>query len=91
MNNNNNEIRVKVNGGYLVAGLNENMEGNSHDGIYVVFETDDGDIIDIVLAKTETEYNEEEINVYCYENVYNENFTRKFALNNKEIYKALNG
>lgn len=83
---NNNEIRVKVNGGYLVAGRNADP---NYDGIYIVFETDDGDIIDVVL--TEAKSNKEKIDVYCYEDVYTEDFTRKYTLDNKEIYKALNG
>ena len=66
--NNNNEIRVKVNGGYLVAGRNADP---NYDGIYVVFETDEGTIIDIVLTEAKSEYNKELIDVYCYENVYN--------------------
>lgn len=83
----NNQIRVKVNGGYLVAGRNLDPE---YDGIYIVFETDDGNLIDIVLTECESENNKEKIEVYCYEDVYNEDFTRKFTINNKEIYKALN-
>jgi hypothetical protein len=82
-----NEIRVKVNGGYLVAGRNSDPD---YDGIYIVFETDDGDIIDVVLTEVKAEHNKEKIDVYCYENVYNEDFTRKFVLDIKEIYKALN-
>ena len=84
----NNKIRVKVNGGYLVAGRSPDTD---YDGIYIVFETDDRDIIDVVLTEAKAEYNKEKIDVYCYENVYNEDFTRKYTLDNKEIYKALNG
>ena len=51
---NNNEIRVKVNGGYLVAGRNADP---NYDGIYIVFETDEGTIIDIVLTEAKSEYN----------------------------------
>ena len=82
-----NEIRVKVNGGYLVAGRNVNKD---YDGIYVVFETDHGDIIDIVLTEAPAEHNKEKINVYCYEDVYTEDFTKKYTIDSKEIYKALN-
>jgi hypothetical protein len=84
----NNEIRVKVNGGYLVAGRNADPD---YDGIYIVFETDDGDVIDVVLTEAKAEHNKEKIDVYCYEDVYTEDFTRKYTLDNKEIYKALNG
>ncbi len=82
----NNKIRVKVNGGYLVAGRNPDPD---YDGIYIVFETNNGDIVDIVLTEAKAEYNKEKIDVYCYEDVYTEDFTRKYTLDNKEIYKAL--
>ena len=84
---NNNEIRVKVNGGYLVAGRNADP---NYDGIYVVFETDEGTTIDIVLTEAKSEYNKKLIDVYCYENVYTDDFTKKFTLDTEEIYKALN-
>ena len=82
------EIRVPVNGGYLVAGRNSDPD---YDGIYIVFETDEGDIIDIVLTECKAEDNKSKVDVYCYEDVYTEDFTRKYTLNNKEIYKALKG
>lgn len=85
---NQNEIRVPVNGGYLVAGRNSDP---NYDGIYIVFETDEGDIIDVVLTEAKSEYNKEKIDVYCYGNVYTEDFTMKYTLDSKEIYKALNG
>ena len=85
---NKNEIRVKVNGGYLVAGRNSDPDC---DGIYIVFETDDGDIIDVVLTEAKAEYKKEKIDIYCYEDVYNENFTHKATLYVRQIYSALNG
>ena len=84
---NDNEIRVKINGGYLVAGRNPDPD---YDGIYIVFETDDGDIIDVVLTEAKSEYNKEKIDVYCYEDEYDDDFTRKYTLDSKRIYKALN-
>ena len=83
---NNNEIRVKVNGGYLVAGRNADP---NYDGIYIVFETDEGTIIDIVATEAKAECNKEKIDVYCYENIYTDDFTKKFTLDIKEIYNAL--
>ena len=83
-----NEIRVKVNGGYLVAGRNSDPD---YDGIYIVFETDDGDIVDVVLTECKTENDKKKIDVYCYEDVYTEDFTKKYTLDNEEIYKAING
>ena len=81
-----NEIRVKMNGGYLVAGRNADP---NYDGIYVVFETDDGTVIDVVLTECKEETDRKKIDVYCYEDVYNEDFTRKYTLDSEEIYKAL--
>ena len=83
-----NEIRVKVNGGYLVAGRNPDPD---YDGIYIVFETDDGDIVDVVLTECKAENDKKKIDIYCYEDVYTENFTKKYTLDNEEIYKAING
>ena len=85
---NNNEIRVKVNGGYLVAGRNSDP---NYDGIYIVFETDDGDLIDVVLTECKTANNKEKIDVYCYEDVCCDDFTSKYTLDIKKIYRALNG
>ena len=82
-----NEIRVKVNGGYLVAGRNSDP---NYDGIYVVFETNDGDIIDVVLTECKTENEKKRIDVYCYEDPYTEEFTKAYSIDNDEFYKALN-
>lgn len=82
----NNEIRVKMNGGYLVAGRNPDPD---YDGIYIVFETDEGNIIDVVVAEAKAESNKEKIDLYCYEDVYNEDFTHKATLYVKQIYSAL--
>ena len=81
-----NEIRVKVNGGYLVAGRNTDP---NYDGIYIVFETNDGVVIDVVYTECKAENDKKKIEVYCYEDVYTEDFTRKYTLDSEEIYKAL--
>lgn len=84
----NNEIRVKVDGGYLVAGRNSDPD---YDGIYIVFETDDGYIVDVVLTECKAENDYKNIDVYTYENVYTEEWTKKYTLDNNEIYRAING
>lgn len=84
-----NEIRVKVNGGYLVAGINTYPEDN---GIYIIFETDDGDIVDVVLTECKAENDYKKIDViYIRKKVYTEEWTRKYTLDNNEIYRAING
>ena len=82
------EIRVKMNGGYLVAGRNADP---NYDGIYVVFEADDGTMVDVVLTECKSENDKKTIDVYCFENVYTDEFTKKYTLDSEEIYKALNG
>lgn len=81
-----NEIRVNMHGGCLVAGRNLDPD---YDGIYVVFEADDGSVVDVVLVECKEENNRKKIDVYTYEDVYNEDFTKKYTLNVKDIYKAL--
>jgi len=85
---NNNEIRVKMNGGCLVAG--RNLDPN-YDGIWVAFEADDGTVIDVVLTECKEENDRKTIDVYCYEDVYTDDFTKKYTLDSEEIYKAING
>lgn len=81
------EIRVRMNGGYLVAGRNPDQ---NYDGIYIVFESDDGAIIDVVVAECKSEFEKKKIDVYTYEDVFNEDYTRKCTLNVEDIYDALN-
>lgn len=85
---NNNEIRVKVNGGYIVAG--KLMDPN-YPGVYVTFETNDGDSIDIAVVESKVGNHEKTIDTYCYENVCTEDWTHKYTLGIKEIYDALYG
>lgn len=79
------EIRIPVKGGYLIAARNADVV---YDGISIMFETDDGDIIDIVRAECKLEYDYDRTDVYCYEDVNTEDFTRKFSINHKEVYEA---
>lgn len=81
-----NEIRVKVDGGYLVSGRNEDP---NYDGIYVCFESDFGDVIDIVLAEAKSENNKEIIDIYIYEDVSSEQWTSKFSIKTKDIKEAM--
>lgn len=85
---NKNEIRVKMNGGYLIALENKDPD---YSGICIMFETDDGTLVDVVYAETKAETDKKKIDVYCYEDAYNEDFTRKYILDSEEIYKAING
>ena len=84
---NTNEIRVPVKGGYLVASRNIDPD---YDGINIYFETDNGDMIDIVLTECKAEKNQKVIDVYCYEDVTSEDWTRKYIIDSEEIKKFLN-
>ena len=86
MNMDRNEIRVPVKGGYIVAGRNSDPD---YDGVYVVFETNDGDIVDLVLVEYENEYDRTDI--YCYEDVTIEDWTRKYSIQYEDIYEAFRG
>lgn len=81
-----NEIRVKVDGGYLVSGRNEDP---NYDGIYVCFESDSRDVIDIVLAEAKSENNKEIIDIYSYEDISSEQWTSKFSIKTKDIKEAM--
>lgn len=81
------QIRIKIKDGYLVAGRNSDPD---YDGIYIVFETNEGDIIDVALTECKTENDMKKIDVYTYEDVYTDNWTRKYTLDTDEINKVLN-
>lgn len=86
MRNNKNEIRIPMHGGYLIATASIDPD---YPGICVMFETNEGTLIDVVYAETKAENEKKKIDVYCYENAYNEDFTRKYTLNVKDIYEAI--
>lgn len=82
------EIRVKIPGGFIVAGRNNDPD---YDGVFVVFESDEGDILDLALVECKAEYEKKKIDVYTYADVYDEDFTDKFTLNVADILTALAG
>ena len=82
------QIRVPMNGGYLVASRNSDP---NYDGITIVFESNDGDIVDIAVAECKKENGRKLIDVYTYEDVYCEDVTRKYTINSDEISKAMYG
>ena len=81
-------VRVKVDGGHIIAGRNPDP---SYDGVCVMFETNAGDIIDLVLVESPDETERKVTNVYTYEDVYCEDFTRKYVIKHDDIYRALDG
>ena len=86
--NNKEEIRVPVKGGYLVATRNPEPD---YDGITIVFETSDGDVIDIVMTECKAENDFNQTDVYCFENVREDDVTRKFTIDHEEVYEVFGG
>ena len=83
---NENEIRIKVNGGTLIAFAHNDPYFPS---IAILFETENGDLIDVALAEVKAENSNKDIDVYTYEDVTTEDFTRKFTIKHNEIIEAL--
>lgn len=82
-----NQIRVPMNGGFLIA--ERNGDTTDYDGISIMFETAEGFIIDIVGAECKSEFERKQIDVYTYEDAYDDDFTRKYILKVEDIYKAI--
>lgn len=81
----NTQIRVPVHGGYLIA---EKNPDSNYSGISILFEAKNGCLIDIVTAECKAENDNKITDVYCYENIYDEDWTRKFSLSNEEMVKV---
>lgn len=83
---NENEIRVPINDGYLVARRNADP---NYDGIHIVFETKDGVSINITSVECKLETDKKKIDIYTYANVYTKDFTSKNSIKVDEIQKML--
>lgn len=79
-------IRVPVNGGFLLAGKNAD---DDYDGIYIAFETDNGDIIDIITTECRKSELKRKIHIYAYLDVYSDYYTSKRTIDIDKIYDAL--
>ena len=75
---------MPVHGGYLIA---EKNPDSSSSGISILFKAENGCLIDLITAECKAENNNKIIDVYCYEDVYDEDYTRKFSLNNEEMIR----
>lgn len=80
------EIRVPIAGGTIVAERNPDP---NYDGLTIFFQTDSGDIVDLVLVESKSENERKNIEVYNYDDVYSEDYTRKTTVLVKDIYEAL--
>ena len=80
------KIRVPVNGGFLIADRNASPDC---DGICIMFETNDGDIIEIITTECRKDTNKRKINIYSYLDVYSDYYTSKSTIDIDKIYDAL--
>jgi hypothetical protein len=81
------KIKVPVNGGYLVAERNPDPD---YDGITIYFESDKGTIADIVLTEAKAINDYKQIDIYVYDNEYDEDWTSTTSVNTDEYKKAFN-
>lgn len=77
------DIRIKVNGGYIIAYRNDNRD---YDGITIMFEADDGTLADIIVVESKSENDYKQTDVYCYEDVSSDEFTHKFTIDHEKIF-----
>ena len=80
------KIKVPVRGGYLVAERNPDPD---YDGITVYFETLGKEPVDLVLLESKKEDDFKRTNVYCYEDVFTEEWLHRFTVDHRNVYKAI--
>ena len=80
------EIVVKINGGSIHA-------WKAHDPDYpavgLSYHTEDGTMIDIACAETIMENGGTDVTVYTYDDVYSEDWQRKFVIRKADVDRAL--
>lgn len=80
-----NQARIKIPGGELVA---EESSDPEHSGICVYLELDSGDIMDLALMEHHNQDGKSTIEIYGYEDVWNEAWTQKYSIDISEAKKA---
>lgn len=81
----NSEIRIRVDGGFLVSHRNEDPD---YDGVYICFESDDGDVTNIVFAETNPRNNNKVIDVYSYADIHSKESTSAFSIKTEDFNEA---
>ena len=80
-----NQARIKIPGGELVV---EESSDPEHSGICVYLELDSGDIMDLALMEHHNQDGKSTIEIYGYEDVWNEAWTQKYSIDISEAKKA---
>lgn len=81
-----NKFKVKVNGGYLIAVESADPQ---NPGIAIEYETEQGDIIDVAYTEVKGEDGNKDIDVYTYEDVTTDEYSKHFRLLQSDIQAAL--
>ena len=82
----NNKIKIKMEGGHLVA---TKHEGSDYKGLYIAFEADNGEIIEIVAAEMNKEIGDN-LKVYCYQDPFVDEATDTYLIKKEELITASN-
>ena len=87
----NNEFRIPLISGTLIVSENPDPD---YSGASILFETANGNTVDIALVECRKEDNWEKIHTFVYADVCNEDFTNKFTINVDNIddfFKCMRG
>lgn len=87
MAENNNRIEVKMEGGHLVATKHEGLD---YKGIYIAFEADNGEVIEIIAAEMSEEIGKDNLKVYCYQDPSVDEPTDTYLIKNEDLITASN-
>ena len=71
------QIKININNGTLIVERNPDPD---FDGFRIMVEKDNDDIVDVVLVECTAENDRKKIDVYTYENIDEEDYTRKYSL-----------
>lgn len=82
----NNQARIKIPGGELVA---EESSDPEHPGICVYLELESGDFIDLVLLENHSKDDKSTIDIYNFSDVWSEDWTNKSTIRLSEVKEAL--
>ena len=74
-------------GGYLVATKHEGLD---YKGLYVTFEADNGEAIEIVAAEMSEEMGKDNLKVYCYQDPFVDEATDTYLIKNEDLIAASN-
>lgn len=81
------ELIVPINGGSICAWRNHSTENPA---VGLCYRTEDGTMLDIAYAEAFMENGGRDVFVYTYDDVFDEDWQRRFVLRKADIERALN-